>query len=45
MRMGLAWGRQQLEIEVAEQHVVPVSRADAAPAVADPAAAVSTPSN
>src|SRR5262245_1878143 len=40
MRVGLSWGKQQMQVEVAEKNLVPLRRDAPAPALADPAAAV-----
>jgi nickel-dependent lactate racemase len=40
MRLGLEWGRQSLELEVAAENVVALRRDAPAPALADPTAAV-----
>src|SRR5271163_4373519 len=40
MRVGLDWGRQHLDVDVADQNVVAVQRAAPAPALTDAAAAV-----
>ncbi len=40
MRIGIAYGREHLEVEVADDRLVATHRAPAAPSLADPAAAV-----